>query len=70
MYEKLVNYAARQLELDPDDIKPDSTCCLLCQNLADYFFCSGTEYIYCYIRALFVKAINQLLCIFLRLGSI
>ena len=25
MYEKLVNYAARQLELDPDDIKPDST---------------------------------------------
>ena len=25
MYEKLVNYAARPLELDPDDIKPDST---------------------------------------------
>ena len=25
MYEKLVNYAARQLELDPADIQPDST---------------------------------------------
>ena len=25
MYEKLVNYAARQLELDPADIKPEST---------------------------------------------
>ncbi|MGM9628111.1 MAG: acyl carrier protein [Faecousia sp.] len=25
MYEKLVNYAARQLELDPADIRPDST---------------------------------------------
>ena len=25
MYEKLVNYSARKLELDPDDIKPDST---------------------------------------------
>ena len=25
MYEKLVNYAARQLELDPAEIKPDST---------------------------------------------
>ena len=26
MYEKLVNYAARQLELDPSQITPDSTC--------------------------------------------
>ena len=25
MYEKLVNYAARQLELDPAEITPDST---------------------------------------------
>ena len=25
MYEKLVNYAARQLELDPSQISPDST---------------------------------------------
>ena len=25
MYEKLVNYAARQLELDASEIKPDST---------------------------------------------
>ena len=25
MYEKLVNYAARQLELDPSQITPDST---------------------------------------------
>lgn len=25
MYEKLVNYAARQLELDASDISPDST---------------------------------------------
>ena len=25
MYEKLVSYAAQQLELDPDDIRPDST---------------------------------------------
>ena len=25
MYGKLVNYAARQLELDPADIKPEST---------------------------------------------
>lgn len=25
MYEKLVNYAARQLEIDPSDITPDST---------------------------------------------
>lgn len=25
MYEKLVNYAARQLEMDPSDITPDST---------------------------------------------
>lgn len=25
MYEKLVSYAARQLELDPADITPDST---------------------------------------------
>lgn len=25
MYEKLVNYAARQLELDIDEITPDST---------------------------------------------
>ncbi len=25
MYEKLVNYAARQLELDPAQITPDST---------------------------------------------
>ena len=25
MYEKLVNYAAKQLDLNPDDITPDST---------------------------------------------
>jgi len=25
MYEKLVSYAAQQLELNPDDITPDST---------------------------------------------
>ena len=25
MYEKLVSYAAQQLELNPDDIAPDST---------------------------------------------
>ena len=25
MYEKLVDYAAKQLDLNPDDIKPDST---------------------------------------------
>ena len=25
MYEKLVNYAAKQLELDPSQISPDST---------------------------------------------
>ena len=25
MYEKLVSYAAKQLELNPDDITPDST---------------------------------------------
>ena len=25
MYEKLVSYAAKQLELDPDEITPDST---------------------------------------------
>ena len=25
MYEKLVNYAAKQLELDPSEITPDST---------------------------------------------
>ena len=25
MYEKLVNYAAKQLDLSPDAIKPDST---------------------------------------------
>jgi len=25
MFEKLVNFAVRQLELDADDIKPDST---------------------------------------------
>ncbi len=25
MYEKLVNYAVRQLELDPEQIQPDST---------------------------------------------
>ena len=25
MYEKLVSYAAQQLELDPDEIRPDST---------------------------------------------
>ena len=25
MYEKLVNYAAKQLELDPADITPDAT---------------------------------------------
>ena len=25
MYEKLVSYAAKQLDLNPDDIKPDST---------------------------------------------
>ena len=26
MYEKLVNYAAKQLELDASEITPDSTC--------------------------------------------
>ena len=25
MYEKLVSYAAKQLDLNPEDIKPDST---------------------------------------------
>ncbi len=25
MYEKLVSYAARQLEIDPSEIKPDTT---------------------------------------------
>ena len=33
MYEKLVNYAAKQLELDPAEITPCRFCRFLCQRV-------------------------------------